>query len=173
MHPQTTITTKGATANNQNNNDATQKKTYVVSKTKHTVKVKHPHTTQPIETGHTHDQNHNHKNTDMTTKKAKTDQQTPETEAVPETLANNRKIHKETSETEAEAEVENRPCRNNSHIREPETKPPHTNEHQSPRPMLDKKGVHSNRTPTPQWTRVNQHNPQQHQRKDKEGTNNR
>jgi len=160
------IITKEATANNRINNDAIQRKTSVTSKTKHTGKVKHPHTIQPIETGHTHEQNHNHQDTDMTTKKAKTDQQTPEAEATPKT-------HNETSETEAEAEVENRPCRNNSHIREPEIKPPHTNEHQPPKPMLDKKGVHSNHTPTPQWTRVNQHNPQQLQRKDKDGTNNR
>ena len=171
MHPQPTIITKEATANNRINNDATQKKTSVASKIRHTVKAKHPHTIQPIETGHTHDQTHNHQDTDMTTTKAKTDRQTPETEVVPETHVNNRKMHNETSETEAEAEVENRPCRNNSHIREPETTPPHTNEHQPPRPMLDKKGVHSNRIPTPQWTRVNQHNPQRHQRKDKDGTN--
>ena len=170
MHTQITTTSIGVTANTPNNKNATQKKTNEASKTKHTEKVKHPHTTQPTETGPTHDQNHNHKDIDMTTKKAKTDQQTPETEADPETLANNRKMHKETSETEAEAEAEaeNLPCRNNSHIREPETKPPHTYDHQPPTPKHDKKGVHSNPTPKLQWTRVNQHNPKKRRKRNKQ-----
>ena len=146
--------TIGVKANTPNNKNAKQKKTYEASKTKHTEKVKHPHTTQPTETGPTHDQIHNRHDKDKTTKKVERDQQTPETEATPETHANNQKKHKETSETEAEAEAEaeNLPCRNNSHIREPETKPPHTNDHPPPTPKHDKKGVHSNPTPKLQWT---------------------
>ena len=146
MHPQITTTTIGVTANTPNNKNAKQKKTYEASKTKHTEKVKHPHTTQPTETGPTHDQNHNRHDKDITTKKGR--ERSTDTRNR-RNSRDTRQQPKEVSETEAEAEAEaeNLPCRHNSHIREPETKPPHTNDHQPPTPKHDKKGVHSNPTP--------------------------